>query len=355
MRMLQRNGQHQAHSAATNAVKPHRAIVLSLACCIALPLLALLSLMAGAATIQAETVWQSFVKFHPDHVHHYTIREIRLPRTIMAFIVGACFAVAGAVMQGVTRNPLASPGLMGVSAGAGFAIVCAFAFLPGLGYHQLIVVSMAGSALGTLIVYGVGAAASLTTSGSYAHVKFALAGAAVGGMLGAVSQGIEIYFGVMTKVMYWYAAGVAGVKWFDVHVIAPWAAAGLVLAIALSRSITVLGLGEDVAAGLGQQVKRVKALAALAVFLLVGAAVAVSGPIGFVGLMIPHITRYLIGIDYRYVIPCSAMLGGGLLVAADSLCRIVNPPFETPVGVLTSLIGVPFFLFLARRSGRISL
>ncbi|WP_025025498.1 FecCD family ABC transporter permease [Caldalkalibacillus mannanilyticus] len=319
-------------------------------------LLAMLgSIMVGAADIDVKTVFEAIFQYDENHVKHFTVYEIRIPRAIMAFLIGACFAVAGTIMQGVTRNPLASPGLMGVSAGASFGIVLSFAFFPELKYHQLILVSLLGSALGTLIVYSIGTVASYRTRGRYAHVKFALAGAAVGGLLGSLSKGIEIYYGVMTNVMYWYAAGVAGVKWFEVKTILPWSVAGLLGAMMISRQLTVLSLGDEVAAGLGQKIKWIKAIAALTVFVLVGAAVSVAGPIGFIGLVIPHITRYLIGIDYRWVIPCSALLGGFLLVVADMASRLVNPPFETPVGVLTALIGVPFFIYLARGNKRVGL
>ncbi|OEF98126.1 FecCD family ABC transporter permease [Desulfuribacillus alkaliarsenatis] len=315
----------------------------------------LASIMVGAADIDVRTVVQSIVSYDETNVKHYTVMELRLPRAVMAFFIGACFAVAGAIMQGVTRNPLASPGLMGVSAGAGFGVIIAFAFFPDFKYHQLILVSLVGSAFGTMIVYSVGTAASFQSRGRYAHVKFALAGAAVGGLLSSLSKGIEIYYGVMTNVMYWYAAGVAGVKWFEVKTILPWSIAGLLLAMVIARQLTLLSLGDEVAAGLGQKIKWIKAIAALSVFILVGAAVSVSGPIGFIGLVIPHMTRFLIGVDYRWVIPCSALLGGLLLVVADMASRMVNPPFETPVGVLTAMIGVPFFIYLARGNKKVGL
>jgi iron complex transport system permease protein len=315
----------------------------------------LLSIVTGAADISAATVWEAIVAYDPVAVQHYTVIQIRLPRAAAAFIVGASFAVSGAIMQGITRNPLASPGLMGVSAGAGLGVVAAFAFWPALNYHQVILMSMIGSALGTLTVYAIGSLASIGEGSARSHIRFALAGSAIGGLFGALSQGIEVYFGLITNVMYWYAAGVAGVKWLETQIMLPWFAAGIVLALAISRSITLLGLGDEVAAGLGQKVLWVKGLSSLCIFLLVGAAVAVAGPVGFIGLIIPHITRYLIGIDYRWVIPCSAVLGGLLLLTADMLSRLVHPPFETPVGILTSLLGVPFFIYLARRAKGLSL
>ncbi len=329
--------------------------VLIIICAIASVAVFFFSLWAGASNITFRTVLAALFQYNETVPQHYTIFEMRFPRTIMAFLLGAAFAVSGAIMQGVMRNPLASPGLMGVTAGASFAIVVAFAFYPHMGYHQLILFSMVGSAIGTVIVYAVGTLASYSIMGSHRYVTFALAGAAVGAMFGALTKGIEIYFGVMTNVMYWYSAGVAGVKWFEVQVVLPWIITGLILSIFISRSLSILSLGEEVAGGLGQNVKVIKAFAALIVFILVGSAVSICGPIGFIGLIIPHITRYLIGVDYRWVIPCSAILGGLLLAGADAMARLVNPPFETPVGVITSLIGVPFFLYLARKGGKFSL
>ncbi|GAA3410188.1 FecCD family ABC transporter permease [Paenibacillus hodogayensis] len=308
-----------------------------------------LSVTTGAADIRLDTALNALLHYDENQVQHYTVMSVRLPRALTAVLVGACFGISGAMMQGMTRNPLASPSLMGVSAGAGFALVIAMALFPGLSYQRMIFVSLLGAAFGTLIVYAAGTISSSLASGANAHVRLALAGAAVSAMLHALSEGIQIYYGIAQEVMYWYAAGIAGVKWEDVRAILPWTVAGVLSALMLSRSITLLSLGDEVAAGLGQRLKRVKLLGSLTVFMLTGAAVAVAGPIGFIGLVIPHLTRFLIGVDYRYVIPCSGMLGGALLVTADTIARLVNPPQETPVGILTALIGVPFFLYLARK------
>ncbi|SFL36138.1 iron complex transport system permease protein [Paenibacillus sp. 1_12] len=315
----------------------------------------LLFITTGAANIQLSTVWEAILHYDENQVQHYTVLSVRLPRAVTAIIVGGCFAVSGAIMQGMTRNPLASPSLLGVSAGARFGLVLGFAFLPHLSYQLMIVISMLGAAFGAMTVYGVGMLAAFKGSEHVSHVKLALAGAAVSALLAALSEGIQIYFGIAQEVMYWYAAGIAGVKWMHVWTIIPWAVVGLVLSLMISRNITMLSLGEEVATGLGQRVKWVKFLGALTVFALTGAAVAVAGPIGFIGLIIPHVTRFLIGVDYRWVIPCSGMFGGWFLLMADTVSRWVNPPLETPVGILTALLGVPFFLYLARRGGRGSL
>ncbi|MFA9455328.1 FecCD family ABC transporter permease [Halalkalibacter sp. AB-rgal2] len=306
------------------------------------------SISFGAASIDLKTVWTGVFQFNPDLTEHQIIQELRLPRAIAAGLVGAFLAVSGAIMQGMTRNPLASPSIMGVTAGSAFMIAIAFAFFPGTSYLGLMIWSFIGAGLGAGLVFTIG---SLSRSG-LTPVKLALAGAAVTALLSSISSMIAIHFHVAQDISFWYAGGVAGVRWFSVQLLIPVAIVGITLAIILSRSITVLSLGEDVAKGLGQRTRLVKVLGTIVVLLLTGAAVSVAGTIGFIGLVIPHITRFLVGVDYRWIIPCSALLGALLLVLADLGARIVNPPFETPVGAITALIGVPFFLYLARRDGR---
>jgi iron complex transport system permease protein len=179
-----------------------------------------------------------------------------------------------------------------------------------------------------------------------------LAGAALSALLSALSEGIALYFRIGQDLAFWYAGGVAGTKWFQLKIMFPWIAAAIIGAIILSRSITMLSLGEDVAKGLGQRTGLVKLAGTVLVLILAGAAVSVVGAVGFVGLIIPHLTRYMVGVDYRWIIPCSAVLGSLLVVFADLAARMVNPPFETPVGALIALIGVPFFLYLARKERR---
>lgn len=180
-------------------------------------------------------------------------------------------------------------------------------------------------------------------------MRLTLAGAAVGALLLAITEGIAIYYKIGQDLAFWYAGGVAGTKWLQIQIVWPWVVGGLLGAIVLSRSITLLSLGDDVAAGLGQRTGLVKAAGVIIVLLLAGTAVSAVGSIGFVGLIIPHISRFLVGVDYRWIIPCSAVLGSLLMVLADIGGRLINPPQEVAIGIIIAVIGVPFFLYLVTR------
>ncbi len=306
------------------------------------------SISQGAADINLSTVWSAVFRFNPKLTHHQVIYEIRIPRALVGALVGAGFAVAGAIMQGMTRNPLASPNIMGINAGSGFAISIVFAFFPGMQYRYLILFSFVGAALGAFITYAIGSMAK----GGLTPVRLALAGTAVATLLKSIASGISIYNKTAQDVAFWFAGSVAGAKWLHVYGLLLWIFIGLVVGMLLSRSITVLSLGEETAIGLGQNVVLVKMIGTVIVVILAGAGVSVVGPVAFVGLLIPHITRFLVGMDYRWIIPCSAVLGSLFLVSADILARMVHPPTEIPIGVITALVGVPFFLYLVRRKGR---
>lgn len=313
-----------------------------------LALLMAFSITKGAAENSLTTVWNALFCFDAKNTHHLIVIDLRLPRVIASALVGAAFAVAGAIMQGTTQNPMADSGLMGLNAGAGFALSICFAFFPELGYLQIILFSFLGAALGAALVNGI---ASLRRGGA-TPMRLILAGAAVSALLVALSQGIALYFNVAQDIMFWTAGGLAGSNWAQVRIMAPWIVGALLGAIILSRSISLLSLGEDIAKGLGLNTTAVNVLCSLIVLVLAGASVSVVGAVGFVGLIIPHLARYLVGVDYRRIIPSSAVLGALLLVLADLGARTLNPPFETPIGALIALIGVPFFLYLARKQRR---
>ncbi|MBH5318848.1 iron ABC transporter permease [Paenibacillus sp. GSMTC-2017] len=315
---------------------------------VALAIGMVLAISFGAKDINFWVIWDAIFNFNPKITDHQIIQELRLPRVFGGAMVGASFAVAGAIMQGMTRNPLADSGLLGINAGSGFVIALCFAFFPGLPYMYLILYAFLGAGLGAGIVYGIGALAK----GGLTPVRLVLAGAALSALLSALSEGVALYFRIGQDIAFWYAGGLVGTKWIQLKIMFPWIAAAIAGAIILSRSITMLSLGDDIARGLGQRTNLVKIACAIIVLILAGSAVSVVGAVGFIGLIVPHLTRKFVGVDYRWIIPCSAVIGALLVVFADLGARMINPPAETPVGAIIALIGVPFFLYLARKERR---
>lgn len=309
-----------------------------------------LSVSVGAADIKLATVWEAVFRFNPDLQQHQIIRELRIPRALAGALVGACLAVAGAIMQGMTRNPLADSGLLGLNAGASAALALTFALAPATSFLYIMLYCFIGAAAASILVFGIG---SLSHSG-LTPLRLTLAGAAVSALLLAVSQGVAILFHLSQDIAFWMAGGIGGANWTQLRIMTPWIAGALILAMLLSRSITLLSLGRDVAAGLGQRTRLVQFTGMIVVVILAGAAVSTVGPIAFVGLIIPHITRYLVGVDYRWILPCSAVLGSLLIIFADIAARLINAPYETPIGALIAVIGVPFFVYLAsKRKGEL--
>jgi iron complex transport system permease protein len=327
--------------------RPFVAILFIIGGLVALVLSLALSISVGAAHIQLSAVWEAVFHFNPGQTQDQIIHDLRMPRALASALVGAAFAVAGALMQGMTRNPLADPGLLGINAGAVFVLALCFAFFPNLSFFDLVMCSFAGAGLGAGLVYGIGSMAR----GGLTPARLTLSGAAVGALLIALSQGIAFYFGLSQDLAFWVVGGVARSTWLEVRVLFPLVALGLVGALMLSKSITVMSLGEEVATSLGQRTRVVKLLGTLLVLVLAGASVSTVGPIAFVGLVVPHVARYLVGVDYRWIVPCSAVFGSLLMVFSDIGARMIHPPYETPIGAVIALIGVPFFLYLTRKEG----
>jgi len=295
-----------------------------------------------------DTVVKAFTHFDSRNPQHLMIIDLRLPRVLISGLIGAALAVAGAIMQGTTRNPMADSGLMGINAGAGFAIALCFAFMPGISYGMLIVFSFLGAALGALLINGIPA----SHKGGRSPMDLVLAGAAISALLSALSQGIALGFEAGRDVLFWTVGGVANVTWQQFYILAPVVLAALLCAFLLSPFVSILNMGEDVATGLGLNTVLIHCLCTLVVLALAGISVSVVGSVSFVGLMIPHGARFLVGVDYKKIIPSAAVLGALLLVLADLGARTVNPPFEVPLGVITSLLGVPFFLYLSHKTRR---
>ncbi|PHF85844.1 ferrichrome ABC transporter permease [Bacillus toyonensis] len=307
-----------------------------------------LAISFGAKDIHLQTVWVAVLDYNPKLTQHQIIYELRLPRVIGAAVVGAAFAVAGAVMQGVTRNPLADAGVLGINAGAMFVVALSFAFFPHMPYSYLMIVSFIGAVLSTVLIFVIGSA----TSGGLTPMRLTIAGAVMAALLHSLSSGVAIYYDLSQDLAFWYAGGVAGAKWEHLKFLVPIILITIIFAIVLGRSISLISMGDDVATNVGVKTNRTRILGMIIVVILAGVSVSAVGSIGFVGLVIPHIARKLVGVNYRLIIPMSALLGAMLLVVADLGARTVNPPKELAIGIMVALVGVPFFLYIARKVGR---
>jgi iron complex transport system permease protein len=305
----------------------------------------LASVAFGAADIAPADVWAAIFAFDAHSTEHLIIRTLRVPRAVVAAMVGAALAVAGAVMQGLTRNPLGDSGILGINTGAALGVVSAVFFLNTTSLSIYALFAFVGATLTAIAVYGLG---SLGRGGA-TPLRLTMAGAAITALLSSLTTGVLIFNQrTLEEVRFWLAGSVAGRDLTLLLQVSPYLFVGLVLALALGRQITTISLGEEIAKGLGQNTAWVKGLAAVAVILLAGASVAVAGPIGFIGLVIPHMVRFLVGVDYRWILPYSALLGGIFLLISDVAARMVLRPTELPVGVMTALIGGPFFIYLVR-------
>jgi iron complex transport system permease protein len=320
-----------------------------------------LSIMRGAVDIPAAGVIDAFRRFLDSGAEagrlDLVILDIRLPRTVLAMMVGAALALSGAIMQGLFRNPLADPGLVGVSAGAtlaaGATIVLGELWLvPLIGkppYVLLPIGAFAGGLVSTLLLYGIA-----TRQGRTSIATMLLAGIALGALAGALS-GFLAYLSddrQLRDLTFWSLGSLGGASWVKVMAVAPIFVPLFLAAPFLARGLNGLALGEAEAFHLGLQVQRIKAAAIVLVALAVGASVAVAGMIGFVGIVVPHLVRLMLGSSHHILLPASALGGAILLLGADILARTIVSPAELPIGIITAAIGAPFFLWLLlRRSG----
>ncbi|WP_438351113.1 FecCD family ABC transporter permease [Paenibacillus sp. FA6] len=307
------------------------------------------SIIYGITDIPLSSIWESFIHYDYSSQEHLIIRTVRVPRALIASVAGASLAIAGAIMQVITRNPIASPSLFGVNSGAAFMVVIASGWLGISGMQSLTLFALLGAAISGSIVFYLG---SVGRDGM-TPIKITLAGAAIAAFFHSMTQGYMLSNGRMfDQILVWLVGSVAGRDMNMLINVLPYMAIGFLIALLLSRHLNVLLMGDDVAQTLGQRTVAIKSLASIAVILLAGASVAVAGPIAFVGIIIPHIVRYLVGTDYRWVIPYSAVLGAILLVTADIGSRYIAMPKEVPVGVMTAILGVPFFVYIARKGKR---
>jgi len=305
----------------------------------------LTSLAVGSRPIAPGTVVD--VLFQPDGSDASTIvHDLRIPRTVLAIAVGISLGIAGALMQGHTRNPLADPGLLGVEAGAAFAVVIGIYLFHVQDLTDYAWFSLAGAGLAAAAVFAIG-----STRGGPDPVSLVLAGTAVSALLAALTQTVILRdVDTLDAYRFWAVGSVSG-RGMDVFwEVLPFMVTGLVLAALSASTLNLLQLGDDVAVSLGMHPMRYKIIGVLGVMLLTGAATAACGPVGFVGLVVPHVARHFAGVDYRWVIPYSGFIGGLLVVLADVIGRVVVRPGELQVGIVMALIGGPIFIYLVRRT-----
>ncbi|MDQ3762582.1 MAG: iron ABC transporter permease [Actinomycetota bacterium] len=316
-----------------------------------LVLVALASLAIGAKPIPIGVVWDAI--FSPTGTEDdIVVRSLRTPRTILGIGVGVALGVAGALMQGHTRNPLAEPGLLGVSNGAAFLVVIGIYALGVTSLYGYVWFAFAGAFAASVLVFLLG---SLGRGGP-TPVTLALAGVAVSYLLAALTSALVLAdTQTLDAYRFWAVGSLAGRDAGIAEQVAPFLVIGLLLAASNAPGLNLLALGEDVARGLGQRVQLTRWIGLIAITLLTGAAVAACGPIAFVGLVVPHVARFLTGPDYRWLLPASGLAGAVLLLAADVLGRVVVRPGELQVGIVLALVGAPFLIALVRRRKLVTL
>lgn len=310
----------------------------------ALALLAVVSLVVGSRDVSPDDLVAA-LGGSMENIGQAAVVK-RIPRTVLAVIVGAALGLAGGVMQGVTRNPLADPSILGVNMGASLAVVIGIAWFGMSSATGYIWTAIAGAAITAVFVYTIG---SLGRGGA-TPLKLALAGAATSAALASFITAVALPRGdIAATIRSWQIGGVGGASFDSIQQMLPFFLVGCAICLLSARSLNSLALGDDLAASLGERVAVVRGGAAFGAVMLCGAATAIAGPIGFVGLVVPHLCRLLVGVDQRWLLPFSALTGAGLLVAADVIGRIVARPSELDVGIITALIGAPFFIAVVRR------
>jgi iron complex transport system permease protein len=306
----------------------------------------LLSLALGTAELDLASVIGAFTNADGSAAQ-LIVTELRLPRTLVGLAVGIALGLAGTLMQGLTRNPLAEPGILGVSAGASLMVVIGIASFGIADMRSYLWFSLAGAAIASIVVYGIGSAGRAGAT----PVRLALVGAALTALLGSITSAILVIDeSTLERFRFWEVGSIAGRDMESLLTVLPILLVGVLVAFGSGRHLNALSLGDDVARSLGQRVTLVRASVATATVLLAGAAVALAGPIAFVGLAVPHAARMLVGPDYRWLVAYSLTMGPILLLVADIAGRMVARPSEVSVGIMTALLGVPVFIWLVRRS-----
>ncbi|GAA1165301.1 iron ABC transporter permease [Microbacterium oxydans] len=312
---------------------------------VVLVVLSVLSISFGVRAVSFDDIVAALTG-HTDTIAEAAIVK-RIPRTVLALLVGAALALSGATMQAVTRNPIADPGILGVSNGASLAVVCGIAFFGLADPYGQMAFAILGAGVAAVFVYTVG---SLGRGGA-TPLKLALAGAATSAAFASLISAVMLpRVDLLQTFQSWQIGGVGGAEWPRIALTAPVLAVGALICFLCSRGMNSLALGDEMAKGLGENVFRTRMISALGAVILAGAATAIAGPIGFVGLIIPHVCRMLVGTDHRWLLPFSAIAGAALLTASDIVGRVIAPSSEEiQVGIITAIIGAPFFIWIVRR------
>ncbi|MBN8193624.1 iron ABC transporter permease [Bacillus sp. NTK074B] len=304
-----------------------------------------ISIVYGYTDTSWKTALDAFIN-PTGSTEHIVIETIRLPRALIAGTVGASLAISGVLMQTMTKNPLASPGIFGINAGGAFMVVVAVTLFGVTNLQSFTWLAFTGAGLAAVGVYVISSAGTKGLT----PMKLTLAGAAITAMFSSFTQGLLVLNeAALEQVLFWLAGSVQGRSLDILNGVFPYILAGWILALIIAGKMNILAMGEDVAKGLGLKTTLIKFLALAVVVLLAGGSVAVAGPIGFIGIVIPHLARKIIGVDHRWLIPFSGLLGAVFLLAADIGARYIIMPQEVPVGVMTAIIGAPFFVYVARK------
>ncbi|QGU96785.1 iron chelate uptake ABC transporter family permease subunit [Clostridium bovifaecis] len=275
------------------------------------------------------------------------IKTTRVPRALIATFIGASLGIAGVLMQSITKNPMASPSLLGVNSGASFFLVIAISFFPKISFNFLVYVAFVGAFIATAIVYTLAGG----LKGDVHTINLTLAGAAITFLFSSFTQGVLAQDQkTLEETLFWLSGSIEGRSIEILIMVIPYLVVGWIASILISKKLNILALGEETAVGLGQNTRSLKLIAAVSIVILAGASVSVAGPITLIGLITPHLAKTIVGSDYRWIVPYSGVLGAVFLIISDIGARFVIYPKEVPVGVMTALIGAPFFIYIARKA-----
>ena len=318
-----------------------RAIGFYLSALCTVALLFVLSIRYGTYTLSFDEISQAF---HPDDKNYFTLMEYRLPRALLAIIIGGALAISGVLVQSVVRNPLASPDILGINNAAGLVAVTVLIFLPNLAFYWLPIFAFIGGVLSFILLW-------VICGFNFRPIKMAIIGVALSALWAAISHYLMLTNPVeINTAMLWLTGSLWGRSWAYVNVVLPWLLVLLPLPFIFCRDLDTLGLGENKAATLGVSVNKTQILVLVLAVALSTTAVAICGPIAFLGLVAPHLARKLVGGRHRTLLPAAMLIGTLLLQISDILARVIDPPTELPAGILTAIIGAPYFFYLLMRT-----